>query len=93
MSNPAVSQITNPAYRRERGRRWLSVPGRREHWVLAPGRARRNFRVEFVFVPLNRQHGLCCAFEGENVVTGKKAWPLLIEVLLLGVVGEIREGV
>jgi hypothetical protein len=25
-------------------------------------------------------------------VTGKKAWPLLIEVLLLGGVGKIREG-
>jgi hypothetical protein len=30
-----------------------------------------------------------CAFEGESVVTGKKAWPLLIEVILLGGVGKI----
>ena len=46
-----------------------------------------------MFVPANPQRGLRCAFEGENVVTGKEAWPLLIEALLLGVVGEILEGV
>ena len=88
-----MSQITNPASRRERGHRWRSLPGRPEHSFLAPGPARRNLPVEFVFVPSNPQGSPSgCAFEGESVVTGKNAWPLRIEVLLLGVFRKIQHG-
>jgi len=46
-----------------------------------------------VFVPSNPQGSPSgCAFEGESVVTGKNAWPLRIEVLLLGVFRKIQHG-